>query len=492
MQIEEFRQQYSGFAREVFEVLYDQTNVELNVQCSAAAALTAVLERCPRLVDAGLVPSDVVEVITSLPLVEVRPIQNDQFTVKFPHLHETSMAELRSAFSKIDDQVLDTVWRRTYAAPTEPGGQKDQELTRILEDIEHRDEVLDDLAISVPAVHTEWNSFVFLVARQWNSWTPSLFPIPGGCYALISPNFRESVRDGQFPAVIVIDPGFRFLEVLRERFGIGAMDIDAVLISHFHPDHVGGLFEYLALRHTIYMKTKRKTHLWLNATTRKVFGKLSAAFETSTLTPDKPVTILENVSQARSTRSEVIVKPFAVHHWELGNEDASLGFAITISEHELSATGGLKQVRFSHEIAIAGDTAYFPNLADNIHQADVLVLHLGSFRRKASYGRAKHLYYQGLVKVLEDCGARIRASGRVVQKMVLISEIGLEHAELKYLRKQCSLPAAVLPDTLGDQDYLGYIEQFVRQKIATWGDAHLARFGTQVVLGDSISVESSR
>ena len=109
---------------------------------------------------------------------------------------------------------------------------------------------------------------LFVVARRWNSWYPSFFNVPGGCYAVINPVCIKRKR----PRVVVIDPGFRFLKVLSD-IGITIKDIETCIITHNHPDHIGGVFEYIASRHA----ADEGSRLVCNATTCAMFNGYSQA-----------------------------------------------------------------------------------------------------------------------------------------------------------------------------------------------------------------------
>lgn len=88
---------------------------------------------------------------------------------------------------------------------------------------------------------------VLTVLRRWNSFTPALAssvnPSKGGGYFLYSQFKNDSYG-------IVIDPGYDFLENLfSQGYRIG--DIDAVIVSHAHPDHTDNLPSILSLFHEL-------------------------------------------------------------------------------------------------------------------------------------------------------------------------------------------------------------------------------------------------
>lgn len=104
---------------------------------------------------------------------------------------------------------------------------------------------------------------ILTVLRRWNSFTPALAspvnPSKGGGYFLHFMYKNKSLG-------IVIDPGYNFLENLfLSGFRIG--DINAVVISHAHPDHTDNLPSILSLFHKAnsrlrkyYYKNKSKNY----------------------------------------------------------------------------------------------------------------------------------------------------------------------------------------------------------------------------------------
>lgn len=88
---------------------------------------------------------------------------------------------------------------------------------------------------------------VLTVLRRWNSFTPALAssvdPSKGGGYFLYFEYNNKYLG-------IVIDPGYDFLDNLfSQGFRIG--DIDAVIVSHAHPDHTDNLPSILSLFHEL-------------------------------------------------------------------------------------------------------------------------------------------------------------------------------------------------------------------------------------------------
>jgi len=85
------------------------------------------------------------------------------------------------------------------------------------------------------------NGLKFVVLRKWNSYTP-----------IIADNRNISKGGGYFLKVdgkgIVIDPGFNFIDNFKSA-GYKFKEIDTILISHAHNDHVADLESILTLLH---------------------------------------------------------------------------------------------------------------------------------------------------------------------------------------------------------------------------------------------------
>jgi hypothetical protein len=97
------------------------------------------------------------------------------------------------------------------------------------------------------------NSLNFLGLQRWNSLTPAQGRSVGGGYLI----YRTD-HSGQVDLGIAIDPGFDFVRNLFN-MGFSLMDLDIILISHAHPDH---LWDFESIVHLLHeLKEKKKiTH----------------------------------------------------------------------------------------------------------------------------------------------------------------------------------------------------------------------------------------
>ncbi len=286
--------------------------------------------------------------------------------------------------------------------------------------------IFEDRANHRLVSRAETKEGLFIIARRWNSWYPSFFDVPGGCYAVTGP-----FQDTEGTSCAVVDPGFKCLSVLSE-IGVSIHDIDTCVISHNHPDHVAGIFEVMASRHALGLTTKG----WCNRTTKEMFGDCSGfGLEMDELNPkiDSP---LLSYSSAQGEKRKVLVTGFPTAHREIGRSSASLGLILSCCIEDP------KGDRLLGKGVILGDTEY--NRANHESFIDLLtdegvrfvVLHIGSAQEKQREGG--HLYYPGLKRILADMEARLEKKRRISGKLpVLLSEWGLEHATASQIENIC-------------------------------------------------------
>ena len=90
----------------------------------------------------------------------------------------------------------------------------------------------------------------FIGLQRWNSLTPAQGRSVGGGYFIYRTDDRGTVDLG-----IVIDPGFDFVRNLFH-MGFSLKDVDIVLISHAHPDHMWDFESMIHLLHEAQDKTQ--------------------------------------------------------------------------------------------------------------------------------------------------------------------------------------------------------------------------------------------
>jgi len=330
----------------------------------------------------------------------------------------------------------------------------------IVDDIENREDELEQLLKQdIFSSREEPKNTTFIVARRWNSWYPSYFDVAGGgSYLILTGKAHpdDKSEPPKKPKVILVDPGYGFLTIVRS-LGINAEDIDTVIITHFHPDHMNGIFEYMNLR----VETGKTTSIYMNPTTFAALGRSgSGNIDISELPPSSAITLAEYQKHSKMYE-RIIVRAVQTHHREITNTSHPIGL---IFEIEQCKSPLFDEEPITKNIGIIGDTdAYHTHLesyAEKFHKCDVLVLHLGTFAPKPKGRPGKHLYLMGARDLLNELKVERRRSEIRVNQLVLISEFGMEHAALDQLYKAVSEKLEVKPC----QAILGY---FIERKDCT-------------------------
>jgi ribonuclease BN (tRNA processing enzyme) len=195
---------------------------------------------------------------------------------------------------------------------------------------------------------------------------------------------------GRFQTCILVDAdGYRFLIdcgatslVALKRAGVDPGSIDAVLLSHFHGDHCGGV-PYLILDGQF---TRRERPLVI-AGPPGVRDRMTAVFEAALPT---------------SSRTQ---QRFAVSHLELGEAATRIGpldvVALPVAHLPETAPHGLRVRVGGHVVAYTGDTDWceaLPRLADG---ADLFIAEAYSFEKRIP----QHLSHTTLVAHRDDLRA---------------------------------------------------------------------------------------
>jgi CheY-like chemotaxis protein len=267
---------------------------------------------------------------------------------------------------------------------------------------------------------------LFIIARRWNSWYPSFFDVPGGAYAIVGQKIKGLKK------IAIIDPGFKFLSVTNS-LGISVSEMESCVITHNHPDHLGGIFEFLSCRNVLNKTTK----LFCSDSTIAMFGSWSnSALEIKPLNSSEQPLIEYETNQNKL--QQISIKSFTTFHDEIGNIVNSCGLVIR------SRQGNGNEILNSsyNQIVILGDTAYQTHdylekfIRENIDvNTKLLVLHIGCSQLRQQLG--KHLYLNGLCQILEDINVTLKTINYNNKLLVLISEWGLEHAQKDQMNLIC-------------------------------------------------------
>lgn len=276
----------------------------------------------------------------------------------------------------------------------------------------------------------------FIASRRWNSWTPNLPRIRSKTHHYY---FHKKNGGGYFVSDgavnIVIDPGYGFLDMLNSFHDISVMDIDAIIITHDHPDHSSELQNILSLRFVYKSECSSKLRIFLNPSTFYLYRNL-LSYYSELLHNNRPMLVVPGGDPIIFNKIEI--NTIGMHHNEIYNylytdiknkvdsiagESKALGLKVSINTIEEA----------SCQIAIPGDTSFPENpeeverLAEFYGNPDIASVHLGSIEEewssidtdpasKIDYGQGKHLGLNGVVKFLN-----------IIQpKVAIISEFGEE------------------------------------------------------------------
>jgi ribonuclease BN (tRNA processing enzyme) len=232
---------------------------------------------------------------------------------------------------------------------------------------------------------------ILTVLRRWNSFTPTLAssvnPSKGGGYFFY---FWHKEK----PIGIVVDPGYDFLEnFFSQGFRIG--DIDAIIVSHAHPDHTDNFPSILSLYHELndrlgkyyrdQLKKQRgdqpnkrdsnKKHLRL-ILSQGVFDQYNKLMQ-----PSKES--LEDIFVVQAKRSKdkgilcfehefdndltLNIEAFATSHKDLSSQSESLGFIFKIKN------GGENR-----QIGYTSDARWSLDFSKKFYECQIVCAHLGS------------------------------------------------------------------------------------------------------------------
>ncbi|SYZ71888.1 hypothetical protein TRIP_C20003 [Candidatus Zixiibacteriota bacterium] len=494
MTFQNFLEEFRGLSRIIYsEVLWKLTDTEMRVVSNCRLLISKLVQYDSKFYQLDIKCDEIKNILNWLFIDEGDFSQwPDLFEIKLDHPRPDETLDI--LFNNIDNEILHQIWLRS-AAPSELY----ERFKTLSDEISSREKVLEDAILADVNQVCCSDDTIFLIAKGWNSWTPSFFNVIGGCYAVILPKIWGGSM-GERRKAVVIDPGIKFLEIIRNEYGVTASDIYAVFVSHFHSDHMGGLLDFLSLRNVYYSKDRleeKSASLYLSPTCYDVYSKLRPPIKPYPIRDGSEVRVFSKQYQRYDSKyEEIIIKSFNTYHEELMGLTNSLGFIIEIAIYNQEIPNWSEKIYWrNYKIAVVGDTAYDRRLFNQIKDAQVIILHIGSFQLKESAYKGKHLYIPGLRDLFHEFAEfyeKARKSGvRLEPKVIIISEIGLEHAD-KDIIVDNSPPYTedYLETNLSNNKYLGMISQLLELESRGWGVVFLADERMKLIIGSEIRVRT--
>ena len=256
----------------------------------------------------------------------------------------------------------------------------------------------------------------FVIAKKWASWYPFLFDIESGCYAILT---REPAHN-----VTVIDPGFNFLNTLRDVIPIEIWDIRNVIVTHMHPDHCAGLEQFLTLAY----ESGNPCDVFLTETGYDIFEPFRGGrTKIHEMLPTQIYGLAKYAVQ--DGEEEITFEPFYTFHSEIGFRHRSLGLSIKIKT----------PLRVSnpepYKLVLLGDTDGRPEYQERyLHfceDANIVMCNIGSYSDEGYGTGYGHLLKSGAQTLISNLFKRViykRNENELA--MVLLTEFGFEMASI--------------------------------------------------------------
>lgn len=242
---------------------------------------------------------------------------------------------------------------------------------------------------------------------------------------------------------IVIDPGFDFLRNFHDA-GYHGREINAVLVSHNHPDHNRDLRAIDDLQYELFKRLSGVkdscSHPYILIWDQDTEKATKFPIE-KPLHQYEPMTFSHAFPQPFDLREHdanlpVRIIPFKVEHAD--DVSNAMGMVIELLDKE-----GKPALRLGY----TADTCYFTKLSEHLCNCDVLISHISQPSieelQDASKLKQTHLGYRGTIRLLKECKP----------KLALIGEFwaGLADLRISLIRglRQRSGINSILPAGLG-------------------------------------------
>jgi len=260
-----------------------------------------------------------------------------------------------------------------------------------------------------------------IVLRRWNSFSPNLNSLSsiavGGGYLLRCWSDKQSRYIG-----VVIDPGYNFLQNLFNE-GFTVTDLDVVVMTHAHPDHIDNISNILTLlreqqKRTVDRRIKALGRPLTMVMTEAVHDRLydllkaeSEFVENIVVTGWSTQRSAGNGLQRDDSQIHLLITPESAVHAKLGDKEwedcptqpagiklkaipalhydgtsgDSMGILVSVKRSESTA-----REKWVH-VAILSDTRFFPVISEALlPECKVVVAHLGAVIDEKLYAGFHH------------------------------------------------------------------------------------------------------
>ncbi len=306
--------------------------------------------------------------------------------------------------------------------------------------------------------------FNYVGLRRWNSYTPALsFSVGGGHFVFVSKLQENGLDRSPVHMGVAVDPGFDFIRNFF-RQGFTLTDIDIVLLTHGHPDHIRdfpAIVELLNENRARNRPRKKDKPLIYAIMSLGCYKRLEdhiarppfkeLFYDTIIVDPDegfdsgpeppfrfiwdeknrRGVKLIPPDHECENSKEPVLeVKSFKALHDDHSQSD-SYGYILTLRAPENCG---------KVSIGFTGDSKWFPEYAKDFTECDLICSHIGSiaepkpgkFLKDYDFvGKAErlmrkknHPYLFGEILFLQDWKNLMWKAGK--KALILISEFGEE------------------------------------------------------------------
>jgi ribonuclease BN (tRNA processing enzyme) len=197
--------------------------------------------------------------------------------------------------------------------------------------------------------------------------------------------------------------------IAMKRVGVSVSQIDAILLSHLHGDHFGGVPFFLLDAQLVSKRTKPLVVAGPPGLTTRLPAAMEALFPGSSgLQWRFPFEVVELAEGKPASLGRLVVTPFRVVH-----DSGAPPYAFRIE------SGG-------KTVAYSGDTQWTESLVDAARGADLFICEVYAYEKKVKF----HVDFKTLMEHRERLGCRRLVLTHMSEEMLdKAGELGVECAE---------------------------------------------------------------